>query len=213
MPLVAQSKTLQHIFNASDMYCSYPLHTMGGPEIIGQQQTNLCKSSQQQTNLVCKSNQQQTNLCKSSQQQTNLVCKSNQQQTNLCKFIIIIMANKLTYVSSYNTTSNSQSVIIIITLILVHTILNNIFFFFYGQKIEYSRDYKQKYVNFRSKLGPKVNLYNHVPFGPYIYTTHHYASVRACASEVYGSVRVCVCVCVNCYSCSVINEVQVCKSF
>ena len=31
----------------------------------------------------------------------------------------------------------------------------------------------------------------------------------ACASEVYGSVFVCVCVCVDCYSCSRINEVQV----
>ena len=33
----------------------------------------------------------------------------------------------------------------------------------------------------------------------------------ACASEVYGSVSVCVClsVCVDCYSCSRINEVQV----
>ncbi len=32
---------------------------------------------------------------------------------------------------------------------------------------------------------------------------------RACAREVYGSVFVCVCVCVYCYSCPMINEVQV----
>ncbi len=31
----------------------------------------------------------------------------------------------------------------------------------------------------------------------------------ACVSEVYGSVFVCLCVCVECYSCSRINEVQV----
>ncbi len=31
----------------------------------------------------------------------------------------------------------------------------------------------------------------------------------ACASEVYGSVFVCLSVCVVCYSCSRINEVQV----
>ncbi len=36
-----------------------------------------------------------------------------------------------------------------------------------------------------------------------------YVSVCACASEVYGSVFVCLCVCVDCYSCSRINEVQV----
>lgn len=29
---------------------------------------------------------------------------------------------------------------------------------FYTQKIQYSRDYKQKYVNFKSKLGPKVSV-------------------------------------------------------
>ena len=31
----------------------------------------------------------------------------------------------------------------------------------------------------------------------------------ACASEVYGSVFVCLSVCVDCYSCSRTNEVQV----
>ncbi len=31
----------------------------------------------------------------------------------------------------------------------------------------------------------------------------------ACASEVYGSVFVCLCVCVDCYSCSRMNQVQV----
>ncbi len=38
-------------------------------------------------------------------------------------------------------------------------------------------------------------------------------ALYACASEVYGSVFVCLCVCVSvcvdCYSCSRINEVQV----
>ena len=31
----------------------------------------------------------------------------------------------------------------------------------------------------------------------------------ACASDVYGIVFVCLCVCVDCYSCARINEVQV----
>ncbi len=41
---------------------------------------------------------------------------------------------------------------------------------------------------------------------------YYYASVRMRKRGIHSSVFVCVCVCVDCYSCSVINEVQVIAS-